>query len=97
MKKERRIISPIKEFFKNTFGVILENEPNDEDLAKEVEVIKSTGLEEGKDYIVKNKKTDKKENNSGITGIKRDLKIKTKTVEIKEKYKNKNYDREIGE
>ena len=96
MEKEKRIISPIKEFFKNTFGVILENEPNDEDLAKEVEVIKSTSLEEGKDFIIKNKK---KGNTSNSSKIKKEIKLKNKTIEINEKnkYKNKRYDREIGE
>ena len=96
MKKENRIMSPIKDFFKNTFGVILENEENNESLVREVEEIKSTNLYEGQDYIIKNKKTDKKSNSSGI---KRDIKLQNKTIVINEKnkYKNKKYDREIGE
>lgn len=96
MKKDKRIVGPIKEFFKNTFGNILENEESDEDLKREVEVIKSTKLDEGQDYIIKNKKTDKKSNSSGI---KRDIKLQNKTIVINEKnkYKNKKYDREIGE
>ena len=96
MKKEKRIVGPIKEFFKNIFGNILENEENYEDLKREVEVIKSTKIEEGQDYIIKNKKTDKKSNNSGM---KREIKLKNKMIEINEQYKNNNkkYDREIGE
>ena len=94
MKREKRIIDPIKEFFKNTFGNILENEENDEIIKKEVEVIKSTVLNEGKDYIIKNKKTDKKSSNSGT---KRSIKLKNKNIEINEQHKNKKIDREIGE
>ena len=94
MKKENRIMSPIKDFFKNTFGVILENEENNESLVREVEEIKSTKLYEGEDFILKNKKVDKKSGGSSLT-INRKNKIIIKN--INEKDKQKKYDREIGE
>ena len=94
MVKNKRIIGPIKEFFKNTIGVILENEENNDNLKRELEVIQSTKLNEGKDYVVKNKKIDKKSSNG--SSINRNKIVKNKTVERTEMSKRRN-DREIGE
>ena len=60
MKKDKRIVGPIKEFFKNTFGNILENEESDESLVREVEEIRSTKLYEGEDFILKNSKVNQR-------------------------------------
>lgn len=93
-KKEKKKLGFL-EAFKNTFSAMFEEEQSQEEIEKEIKAMNMTTLQEGSDYIVKNKKPVQQEN--------KEKKTTRKRVSAKSRNQSPNYPRkkredlEIGE